>query len=360
MLRWCLVLCGGCAGQGGTAEFTPVGPPIAGGAEVWLAGGTTGAPPIVLSVAGSASCGLEGAVFDADLDGVVDIAVTCDAAPPATRRAASVATTETVDEGEALVVWSGAAALGGQVAEIGRRTVPSGSWLAAVPDVDGDGVGELSVAPEWPRGSAEQGWASLVSGADLAGAPIELRGDGLWYPLEPTGLPMGDFDGDGVGDLLVAAWASSSADDHRVYVVSGQDAPSATLDEAALALWTLPAAEERLFSATPVGDLDGDGRWDAVAVTEGGAAYVLFSGTGGGPMSGALSLAGIDLGREGDLRATGLGDLDGDGRHELALSIRRFDSSEDEDTRVAVVPGAALPATGSLSVDPFVIEEGTG
>jgi hypothetical protein len=59
--------------------------------------------------------------------------------------------------------------------------------------------------------------------------------------------------------------------------------------------------------------------------------------------------------RSGSLTLVRLGDLDGDGRSEIAASLTAATSSENRDAELVVIPGAAVPAAGALSIGPFTL-----
>lgn len=142
-----------------------------------------------------------------------------------------------------------------------------GSALAAVPDLDGDGIADLVVGAitedvtfrDTVRNAA--GRAYVFSGA--TGAPLHvLRADvprsGAHFGGAVAGVP--DLDGDGRGDVLVGARSDDARANAggRVYVYSGASgALLHTLDSPA------PAFNGRFGSSVAgLGDLDGDGRGD--------------------------------------------------------------------------------------------------
>lgn len=342
------------------AEGTPPGPPPPGGVEIWSAGGTTGARPLLLDAAGTCDPVAAG-VADLDEDGVLDIALACRGA--AFRGAPSV---EDDPDRYHVLLWSGAEAARGNAVVIGEsRFAPTGPGLAVVPDLDGDGVAELSVGPEDAPGGVRGQWALVASGRGLVSGSEErwaLVGEYPFYPAEPPAVAAGDYDGDGVSDLAIAGRPSGSQDDNRVYVVSGATVPGEPrVDDAPLRLWTRPFAAGWLSRVVPVGDIDADGVPDLAVPFDGsGTVPLLLGADDDGAMSPFPAITTMDLGPGGTLAVAALGDLDGDGRAEIAISARRSASSHDEETRVAVIPGADLPTNSGLSFDGYVIEEGPG
>lgn len=189
-----------------------------------------------------------------------------------------------------------------------------------------------------------------------------LTGPGERSPLEENPAPAGDVDGDGVLDVVVAA---VGAEDGVVYVVSGLDlGPNVAVDAGPLAVWEA-VDEAGIERVTAVGDLDGDGL-DDLALTYvsssdtgngplvSGQVRLLYAAAGGGSVDDAARLVSGTANGNEDVRVVGLGDLDGDGRDELAVGYNI------EQQLIAVVPGAALPTTGELDIGPYVLDTGLG
>ena len=199
-----------------------------------------------------------------------------------------------------------------------------GASLARIGDVDGDGRPDLLVGAwlaSFP-GALQTGLARVLSGA--SGATIrEHRGDSAQDHFGWTVAGLGDVDGDGVDDYAVAAIDDDdnggSAGSVRVY--SGASGA---------ALYTLrgSAGEQILGSAIArVPDADGDGRADVAVGAPSFAGNLqpgyarLHSGATGALLWTASGSANMD--QFGGALA-GLGDLDGDGRGEVAVGARQL------------------------------------
>jgi hypothetical protein len=199
---------------------------------------------------------------------------------------------------------------------------------ADLADLDGDGIAERIVGC---YGDAEGAGRVFVE-AGVATDGGALAGAGLTgaAPGEGAGRVVrggGDLDGDGLGDLLVAApWASTNGSvSGHVYVVYGPVTADAILGADGRIVGE--AAGDQAGGAVAMADLDGDGRDDVVigsthsnSFQGAGAAYVVL-----GPASGERSLADADarvFGERAD-QQVGLGvearDLDGDGFADLAV-----------------------------------------
>ncbi|HEV8320910.1 MAG TPA: DUF4215 domain-containing protein [Myxococcota bacterium] len=172
---------------------------------------------------------------------------------------------------------------------------------------------------------------------------------GAWFGATPTSVVAGDFDGDGIDDLAVAAPAADTVNGFEsgaVFIVPGGDyAPGKRFDTATPPDGALDPVVGTILGATggdnigiglAAGDFDGDGLADlaigAPAAGGGtGAIYLLHSAPGMG-LSGTFDLAagaayatilGIDSappgGEQADSLGAGLaaGDVDGNGTVDL-------------------------------------------
>ena len=122
--------------------------------------------------------------------------------------------------------------------------------------------------------------------------------------------PVPDLDGDGAPEVLLSAPAAVHGDG-RVVLLSGRTGEQ-LFD-------FLGTGSEALGEAlADAGDVDGDGLHDVILGAPGagaGAAYV-FSGADGSLL---LSLAGARTGDRFGATVAGLGDMDGDGRSDIAV-----------------------------------------
>ncbi|HEY3368245.1 MAG TPA: integrin alpha [Symbiobacteriaceae bacterium] len=202
---------------------------------------------------------------------------------------------------------------------------PGGAFgfsLAAVGDVDGDGVPDLLIgAPDTaPGGNTAAGSAFLYSGR--TGTFIRrLDGVNTWDLFGWSVAGLGDVDGDGVPDFAVAAVSAQVGllqDAGRVTVFSGSTgAPIYNIDG------TESGAAFGLTMAT-IGDTDGDGLPDllvgAPQAAPGGnpdaGSLFLYSGATGALLQQFDGLAPND---GFGWSVVDLGDINGDGLREIAV-----------------------------------------
>ena len=151
-------------------------------------------------------------------------------------------------------------------------------------DVDGDGIGDVFVgdynAERGPRiGTGAAYVFSGATGRRLLVLGAENTGDGFG-----PGRGIGDVNGDGHGDLIVAAYTSSDGAPvaGKAYVISGAD--GATLRT----ITATVAGDAFGVDALGLGDVDGDGLTDYLVTAVG----LAFSGTDTGR---AYVIKGTDL-----------------------------------------------------------------
>ncbi len=227
----------------------------------------------------------------------------------------------------------------------------AGSSVAGLSDVNGDGLADVAIGAELASNNAraESGSSYVVFGK-ASTTPVDLlalgaqgfRVDGAAPEDQAAKVAgPGDVNGDGKPDLLVGALSATynaRADSGAAYLVFGK-ASATNVDLLALGAQGSriegALAEERAgVTVAGPGDVDGGGRPDLVVGADradnngrndSGSSYVVFGESLGAVLDLAALGAGgyrIDGAEAGGLSATSLsasGDIDGDGRPDVAI-----------------------------------------
>jgi hypothetical protein len=190
--------------------------------------------------------------------------------------------------------------------------------VAALGDVDGDGVGDFAgSAVGNDIGGTSAGVVRVWSGADFS-LLHEFVGDSWGDRMGEKLAEVGDFNADGYADVLIG---SPSADlpagtynEGRVEVRSGLDG--------SLLMARYGSVGSRLGDhIAGVGDVDGDGTDDVAVTDESEDRILLFGGPDGQPLGELASLNHDDFGQG----LAGLDDLDGDGGADvLVIGMGQF------------------------------------
>jgi len=317
------------------------------------------------------------AVADVNDDGIDDLVA---GGPFGGREAGTPPGGQRTTLGEVYVVFGSPDLKGGvSVAEdqqdvllSGARELDAFGQAVAAADVNGDGIADIIVGSrgyDGADGSRTSAGAAFVffGSRDLGGrlgiadADLTVLGADPEDALAET-LATGDVDGDGLADLLLVARTADGPENGRdnagdVYVIRGSSSLGGTLDLATAEADGViygPVRNELMATSLAVRDIDGDGRDDLVLGTPlassagrslNGVVYVLSSDRLSGvwdlrtDVEDALYVYGE---ADEDGLGTGLaaGDLNGDGRPELALVAAGGQSDRSEGGRVFVI---ALP-----------------
>lgn len=203
-----------------------------------------------------------------------------------------------------------------------------GGAVHAGVDIDGDGVGEVLIGEAFERhayifGGAELGRGSLTT----ADAQVTLVGD----PDGAFGFTLalvGDVDSDGWGDWIVGDWEYAETGAAYLYYGDGTGGRIESNDPRARELLGADG-DHAGFRVGRLGDVDGDGFEDFAAATNPEDPYAPsyaygFTGsptrTDAGPLEDAPYRLEGEVGANAFRNIAALGDLNGDGRADVAYS----------------------------------------
>ena len=195
----------------------------------------------------------------------------------------------------------------GSISFAERVNFPTGGspYSLAIKDLDGDGMPDLAVCNSYNntgtisifRNTGSNGLISFDTKKDYATG------------IGPLSVSIGDLNGDGKPDLVVANYMSSTISIFQNMSTNG----------------TIFFAAKRDFTvgigvpvSVSIGDLDGDGKPDLAAVNGGNNSASILRNIG---TSGTIAFAPkIDFSTGADPYSVSIGDLDGDGKPDLAVA----------------------------------------
>jgi len=216
----------------------------------------------------------------------------------------------------------------------------TGSSVAGVGDVDGDGVNDLLIGAPGADGEGNGNGAAYLMFGPVSGelhlhyADATLVGEDDQDDAGQSVASAGDMDGDGLSDLLIGA-PDAGADNEEgglAYLVLGLPSGTASLSEAEAVMVSESSSDEAGYAVAGAGDVNGDGREDVLVgayfAGDGGSAYLVL-----GPITGTVQLSvadselmGESKGHHAGCAVASAGDVDGDGDDEMLVGAETEDS----------------------------------
>lgn len=186
------------------------------------------------------------------------------------------------------------------------------SWGGFVTgDMDGDGKPDVALSNQWCNCISVFRNRSTPGKIDTSSAGPMVEFSATWGPGE---MALGDLDGDGKPELII-----SNSDSNKVSILQNISSPgSITQNSFAPRVDFITGNRPRSIA---IGDLDGDGKPDlAVANLRAKTVSVLFNTTTKGPMNSSSFSSKWDLATENGPEFLTIGDFDGDGRPDIVTT----------------------------------------
>ncbi|MES2703357.1 MAG: FG-GAP-like repeat-containing protein [Bacteroidota bacterium] len=176
----------------------------------------------------------------------------------------------------------------------------------AIADIDGDGKPDLATANHGAT------WATVLRNTSTAGTISFAANVDITIGNQLRSIAVGDIDGDSKPDMVVTSYSSS-----YVSVLRNTSSIGSILFAAKVDLTTGTNPE-----GVVLGDIDGDGKTDMLVANFYGPSVSVFRNTGS---TGTIAFAAkVDFASDTQPMSIALGDLDGDGRTDMAVTNYYF------------------------------------
>ena len=178
-------------------------------------------------------------------------------------------------------------------------------YLVAIGDIDGDGKPDLAVT------NLSSSTVSVFRNTSTSGSITFASKIDLNTGTNPHGVTIGDIDGDGMPDLIVANNGGNNVSIFRNTSTSGSILASSFASKVDFSTGTNP-------HGVAIGDIDGDGKPDLVVTNSGSTNVSVFRNTSS---SGSITFATkVDFPSGTTPYGVAIGDIDGDGKPDLTVT----------------------------------------
>ena len=283
------------------------------------------------------------------------------------------------------------AGLGGYIIDNNVNSSGFGFSVSSAGDVNGDGIDDYILGAFYygEEGALRTGASYVVFGQESGQVdPISVinssdpdrKGFTIYGAQEDdkSGYDVssaGDINGDGLGDLLVSAYATNSSNGHQAgaaYVVYGKegndhvylaDIEAGDSGAHGFAMYGKSRDDGETMIVSNAGDVNGDGLDDVIvgvsnANGQTGASYVVFGKTNqdaqqlsslGSETGFGFAINGSSVSDYSGISVSHAGDVNGDGLDDLIIGAQYADLGGDQSGAVYVVYGKASGASVNLA-----------
>ena len=252
----------------------------------------------------------------------------------------------------------------------GGYYVKLGYDVASGGDLNGDGLNDVLVGVPYANYEALGGGGVRIMTGPMSGnlsaadATAYLYSDSEYDLAGSVVSGAGDFDGDGLDDILVGAPGDSQVYERggAAYLVLSHAEGVQAIAEAEVVLFGESEHEKLGWALASAGDLDDDGYGDIVLgshlaselAEDSGAAYIFYGRSWYGEASVSnlddadAVLSGAEDGDKAGRAVDGAGDVDGDGHSDLIIGQSSSSGTDDSAGTTWLVHG---PIEGTYSLD---------